>query len=195
MMAPSRNCIYRSGAKRQRNLTMQSLVRIFVWSLGAMAMLIGTPEMASADPLDTASLTDLRQLYKQLIDAENAHDIKAVAPFVWDSPSALFVAKTSDPSHGNWAGFWGKDVVLAHFGALYRGTFHMAPDYSQERIVGLTKDVAETYAPLQISVSYAGQNPVPKPFLMIVEWIKTPQGWRMATDIALPVPPAPAKHS
>ncbi len=64
-----------------------------------------------------------------------------------------------------------------------------------KRIVGLTKDVAETYIPLQISVSYAGQSPVPKPFLMIVEWIRTPQGWRMATDIALPVPPAPPKHT
>jgi hypothetical protein len=174
---------------------MQSLVRIFIGSLGVIAVLVGTGPMTSADPLNATSLTDLRRLYKRLIDAENAHDIKAVAPFVWDSPSTLFVAKTSDPSQGNWAGFWGKNVVMAHFGALYKGTFHMAPDYAQERIVGLTRDVAETYVPLQISVSYAGQNPVPKPFLMIVEWIKTPQGWRMATDIALPVPPAPAKHS
>jgi hypothetical protein len=37
-------------------------------------------------------------------------------------------------------------------------------------------------------VAYAGQNPVPKPFLMILNWIKTPHGWRMATDIALPIP-------
>ncbi len=71
----------------------------------------------------------------------------------------------------------------------------MEPDYPHEKIVGLTRDVAETYVPLQISVSYAGQNPVPKPFLMIVDWVSTPRGWRMATDIALPVPPVPAKHS
>ncbi len=174
---------------------MLSIVRNLVVTLGAAAMLCGAAATASADPLDTASLTELRQLYKKLINAENAHDVKAVAPFVWDSPSTLFVAKTSDPSQGNWAGFWGKDVVLEHFGALYKGTFHMAPDYAQERIVGLTKDVAETYVPLKISVSYAGQTPVPKPFLMIVEWIKTPQGWRMATDVALPVPPAPPKRS
>ncbi len=32
----------------------------------------------NADPLNAASLADLKQLYKKLIDAENAHDIAAV---------------------------------------------------------------------------------------------------------------------
>jgi hypothetical protein len=183
------------SSKPGGKLMMQSLVRFCVGSLGVVAMLVGTRGVTSADPLNATSLNELRHLYKQLIDAENAHDVKAVAPFVWDSSSTLFVAKTENPAQGNWAGFWGKDVVLEHFSALYAGTFHMAPDYAQERVVGLTREVAETYVPLQISVSYAGQNPVPKAFLMIVEWIKTPHGWRMATDIALPVPPAPPKRS
>jgi hypothetical protein len=60
------------------------------------------------------------------------------------------------------------------------------------KTVGLTVDVAETYAPLNISVAYAGQTPVPKPFLMIVTWVRTPDGWKMATDVALPIPPPPA---
>jgi hypothetical protein len=34
-------------------------------------------------------------------------------------------------------------------------------------------------------------TPVPKPFLMIIDWVRTPEGWRTATDIALPIPPAP----
>ena len=73
---------------------------------------------------------------------------------------------------------------------VYQGPFVMAPDYSRVKTVGLTADVAETYAPLNITVAYAGQVPVPKPFLMILEWVRTPEGWRMATDIALPIPPA-----
>jgi hypothetical protein len=40
------------------------------------------------------------------------------------------------------------------------------------------------------TVAYAGQTPVPRPFLMILNWIRTTDGWRMATDIALPIPPA-----
>jgi hypothetical protein len=59
--------------------------------------------------------------------------------------------------------------------------------------VGLTKDVAVTYAPLNITVAYGGQTPAPKPFLMIVNWVHTVAGWKMATDIALPIPPPPLR--
>lgn len=146
---------------------------------------------AFVDPLDGATLDSLKTLYKQLIDAENRHDLAAVKPLVWVSPATLFVAKTATPEEGNWAGFWGADVVIQHLGDLYKaGPFTIEPDYAREKVVGLTHDVAETYAPVKITVAYAGQTPVPKPFLMILEWIRTSDGWRMATDIALPVPPA-----
>jgi len=40
----------------------------------------------------------------------------------------------------------------------------------------------------QGGLAYAGQAPVPRPFLMILEWVRMAQGWKMATDIALPIP-------
>ena len=135
---------------------------------------------------------ELRETYKHLIDAENAHDIDAVARFVWDSPSALFVAKTKTAAEGIWAGFWGKDVVVGHLSELYHGTFIMDPDYGREKVTLLSRDVAQTYVPLNISVDYSGQSGTPKPFLMIVEWIRVKGTWKMATDIALPIPPPPA---
>jgi hypothetical protein len=153
------------------------------------ALQAGSP---SSTPLTEATMTELRGLYKQLIDAENRHDIAAVRSFVWVSPNTLFVAKTAKAAEGNWAGFWGTEVVLSHLDDLYKaGPFTIEPDYGKENVVGLSRDVAETYAPVSITVAYAGQTPVPKPFLMILEWVRTPQGWRMATDIALPIPPAP----
>ena len=144
-----------------------------------LALLIGAPLKPPPE---------LRALYRQLIDAENAHDLGAVRQLVWDSPSTLFVAKTATAAEGNWAGFWGTDVVMQHFGDLYSGPFHIEPDYTKEKVVALTSDVAETYCPVKITVAYGGQTPVPKPFLMILEWIKTDGGWKMATDIALPIP-------
>lgn len=135
---------------------------------------------------------ELRATYKRLIDAENAHDIEAVKRFLWKSPSALFVAKTKTAAEGNWAGFWGTETVADHINELFQGTFVMAPDYSREKVVLLSQDVAQTYVPLEISVGYAGQSGTPKPFLMIVEWVRVRGEWKMATDIALPIPPAPA---
>ena len=57
---------------------------------------------------------------------------------------------------------------------------------------GLTRDMAETYAPMTITVSYTGQDGTPKPFLMIINWIKVGKDWKVASEIILPVPPAPA---
>ena len=150
-----------------------------------------TPSEA-VEPLDAATLIKIRTRYRHLIEAENRHDLAEVRRMVWDSPSTLFVAKTATLEEGNWAGFWGTDVVLQHLADLYgAGAFRIDPDYDKEKVVGLTHDVAETYAPVQITVAYAGQTPVPRPFLMILNWIRTPQGWRMASDIALPIPIPP----
>jgi hypothetical protein len=150
---------------------------------------------AQAKAPDGGVIKEIDSLYRALIDAENRHDLAAVRTMVWQSPDTLFVAKTATPAEGNWAGFWGTEVVLQHFHDLYEGVFLMEPDYSRVKTVTLTKDVAETYAPLRVSVGYAGQTPVPKPFLMIVTWIHTTNGWKMATDIALPIPPSPMATS
>jgi hypothetical protein len=147
------------------------------------------------EPLNADTVDRLKGLYKQLIDAENRHELAAVRPLLWNSPSTLFVAKTATASEGNWAGFWGTEVVMQHFQDLYQGPFRIDPDYSKEKIVGLTSDVAEIYVPVRITVAYAGQTPVPKPFLMILDWIKTPAGWKMATDIALPIPPTTPRQN
>jgi hypothetical protein len=138
------------------------------------------PPLANAE-LDADTLGEIKRLYRELIDAENHHDIGTVRRLVWVSPSALFVAKTATPAEGNWAGFWGTEVVLQHLDDLYKaGPFRIDPDYDREKVVVLTRDVVQTYVPVSVTVAYAGQTPVPKPFLMILEWVRTPQGcaWR-----------------
>ena len=165
-----------------------------LFAIASVLMIAGSPVMVrDSEAISASTERELRTLYKRLIDAENAHDIAAVSRFIWNSLSALFVAKTKTAAEGNWAGFWGKDAVVAHLGELYQSTFVMVPDYSREKIVQLSREVAETYVSLQISVAYAGQPGTPKPFLMIVEWIRVGGEWKMATDIALPIPPTSAK--
>jgi hypothetical protein len=147
---------------------------------------------AKTSSISPAMQSQIRELYRTLIEAENSHDIEKVRAMVWDSPEALFVAKTKTVAEGNWAGFWGKEVVVAHLQDLFAGTFRIDPDYSKEKIALLAPTVAQTYVPVNISVAYAGQSGTPKPFLMIIEWVRLPSGdWKMATDIALPIPPPP----
>jgi hypothetical protein len=177
---------------------MNRKIPTFAASVAFSASVLGLsiPPVQSADAGHDAAKAEaeIRTLYKQLIDNENAHDIAAVRRMVWKSASALFVAKTKTPAEGNWAGFWGIDTVVDHINDLFQsGTFVMTPDYDHEKIVQLSRDVMETYVPITISVAYAGQTGTPKPFLMIVEWVKDRGEWKMATDIALPIPPAPAQ--
>jgi len=163
--------------------------------LAAMCLSLSVIQVASGaqDRADTTAVLDAH--YRALIDAENRHDIDAVRSFIWQSPNTLFVAKTATPAEGGWAGFWGTDTVLEHFRELYRGRFVMRPDYVRVKTVEITSDVAETYAPLTIAVSYGGQTGLPKPFLMIVTWVRTPEGWKMASDIALPIPDTATRGS
>jgi hypothetical protein len=173
-----------------KSLGALSLIAILT-SPQSVAVAEDTMPVTHDNSLSARDLEELKTLYKRLIDAENRHDISAVRAFVWDSPGALFVAKTATAEEGNWAGFWGTDVVLQHLDDLYKaGPFRIDPNYDKEKVVALSRDVAETYVPVDITVAYAGQVPVPKPFLMILEWVRTRDGWRMATDIALPIPPA-----
>jgi hypothetical protein len=152
-------------------------------ALGCLVLL--RPSVASAQ---TNNEQEVKRIYKQLIDAENKHDLPAVRALVWNSASTLFVAKAPV----GWRGYWGIDDVLQHLHDMYQQSFRIDPLYEEEKVVFITSNIAETYAPVMITVAYAGQNPVPRPFVMVLLLIKTPNGWKMTTDIPIPIPPEPA---
>ena len=179
-----------------------NLRRIFRTFVASM-ILVGTippgaygrthPPKKSESKARPATEEQVLAMNKRLVEAENSKDFGSVKGMVWNSPSALFVAKTATVAEGNWAGFWGHDVVVEHLHeVIYGGPFRIDPDYSKSKAVLLSSEVAETYVPVQITVGYAGQQAVPKPFLILIDWVKTSSGWKMASDIAIPVPPPPA---
>jgi hypothetical protein len=113
--------------------------------------------MQMAAPAETPE-AEIKRLYKNLIDAENKHDLPVVRTMVWDSASTLFVAKAPV----GWHGYWGIGDVMQHLHDMYQGSFRIDPIYEEEKVVFLKPDIAETYAPAKITVAYGGQNPVPK---------------------------------
>jgi hypothetical protein len=145
------------------------------------------------DPLTPPTLATIKSQFSKVMELANRHDIKALHGMFWQSPSALLVAKSAIPSEGNWAGYWGNEAIdqkLHDIAAA--GPAILQPDLSKLKVVGLTHDVAQSYAPVTITVSYAGQDGTPKPFLIIMDWMKVGQDWKVASEIILPVPPAPA---
>jgi hypothetical protein len=164
----------------------------------AIALTVSAGSLAAApaaykEPLDAQTLDTIRSDFRTLMELANRHDFQALHEMFWQSPSALLVAKNAIPSEGNWAGFWGNEAIdqkLHDIGTS--GPVVLEPDYSKLKVVGLTQDIAESYVPMNITVSYAGQDGTPKPFLMIINWIKVGTDWKVASEIILPVPPAPA---
>jgi hypothetical protein len=148
------------------------------------------------DPLDASTLERISSQFSKIIELANQHDLKSLHEMFWQSPSALLVAKSAIPSEGNWAGFWGNDAIDQKLHDIATsGPVVLQPDYSKLKVVGLTHDLAESYAPMNITVSYAGQDGEPRPFLMIIDWIKVGKNWKVAAEIILPVPPvSAAKH-
>jgi hypothetical protein len=145
------------------------------------------------DPLDAQTLSLIESQFGKLMDSANRHDLETLHNMFWQSPSALLVAKGANASEGNWAGFWGNDAVDKKLRAIAgSGPVVLTPDFSKLKVVGLTADLAESYAPMNITVSYAGQDGTPKPFLMIIDWLKVANDWKVASEIILPVPPTPA---
>jgi hypothetical protein len=176
----------------QRMLNMQKVLFAFVLAALSAATSSAAP-IAPSDPLDASTLATIKSRFSQLIDMANRHDVAAIHGMFWQSPSALLVAKSAVPSEGNWAGFWGNDAIDQKLHDIAAsGPVALAPDLSKLRVVGLTRELAESYVPVTITVSYAGQDGTPRPFLMIVDWLKVGKDWMIASEIILPVPPATA---
>jgi hypothetical protein len=165
-------------------------------ALTATALSAGAVAAAAAvraEPLDAATLVTIKSKFGRLMKLANNHDFKALHDMFWQSPSTLLVAKSAIPSEGNWAGFWGNEAIdqkVHDIGSS--GPVVLEPDYSKLKVVGLTRDVAESYVPMNITVSYAGQDGTARPFLMIINWLRVGKDWKIASEIILPVPPAPA---
>jgi len=163
----------------------------------AAAVLAAQPVAASdhQDPLSPQTLASIRVRFSKVMSLANRHDIKGLHAMFWQSPSALLVAKSAIPAEGNWAGYWGNEAIdqkLHDIAAA--GPAILQPDLAKLKVVGITRDVAQSYDPVTITVSYAGQDGKPKPFLVIMTWKRVGVDWKVASEVLLPVPPTPAAN-
>ena len=143
---------------------------------------------AGKGPLAPHDISDVENAFKSLINAENAKDSVTVDRMIWNSPSTLLVDKLEKVRQGEWPGTWGYEAVRQRLHGVIAAKFLILPDYPKLKVVSLTTLSSEAYAPVEITTAEQGQQSKTYPVLMIVDWIKTPQGWRMASNIAIPFP-------
>jgi hypothetical protein len=169
---------------------MKKLPAFVVTLVTALGIHLTAASAAEKTADGTLDLGIVESRFDTLIDLANKHDIDGIHAMFWQSSSALLVAKSAIASEGEWAGFWGNDVIDQKLRDIANsGPVVLTPDLSKLKVVSLSSDIAESYAPLEITVSYAGQDGTPKPFLMIMTWKKISSDWKIASEILLPVPP------
>lgn len=126
---------------------------------------------------------EIRAVFDRFVAAQNAHDVAAVGDVLWDSPSFLWITRGTP--------VWGRDAALKRFEALYQGTWKLAPDSANLKIVLQTENAAQLYVPVTFNIGPAGQSAPDAPFLMNQTLVKTAAGWRIASILPIPVPPPP----
>jgi Domain of unknown function (DUF4440) len=123
---------------------------------------------------------DARAVLERFVAAQNAHDATAVEAMLWDSPDFLWVTRGT--------AIWGRAAAMERFGALYQGTWHLAPDMSQFRTAALGGTAAQLFVPVLFSIGAPGQSAQPTRFLMNQTLLHVGDGWQIASILPIPAP-------
>lgn len=139
----------------------------------AVAVLVAHPVLASPED-------DVRAQFDRFVAAQNAHDIKAVADLLLDSPNFLWITRGT--------AIWGREAALKRFETLYQGVWMLDPRKDELKVVMLHDDLAELHVPIMFTIGPAGQPAQPARFLMNQLIIRTPSGWKTANILPIPAP-------
>jgi hypothetical protein len=163
------------------------LTRHTIAALLATVLLAATSARAqSAAPAQGFTDADrqaVRQVFLQQAAAATAHDIVAFERVLVSAPAGqpdpvAMVARAYQ--------FWGKPALVEHFKETFKGVWKFEPDAEHIRILALNADVAELYAPTQITLGTTPALAKTLPFLVYEVAVRTPAGWRIAAIVPVP---------
>jgi ketosteroid isomerase-like protein len=150
--------------------------------IAAVAGLSSSTPAAAADT-SAADIQEVRALFLRQAAGATAKDINEMdaviaKPQPGQPDTVSFVARSYRYS--------GRDEVMAHFRKIFTGTWRFEPDESAIRVTLMGSDVAQIYAPTRVTAGAAGQPATTSQFYMSELAIRTPEGWRIASFVAVP---------
>ena len=138
---------------------------------------------ATLNPFDEQDSQEVKAVFLQQAAAASAHDIVAFERVFVSTPPGqpdpvTFVARAYQ--------FWGKTALIEHFNETFKGVWKFDPDVDRVRVVPLTPDTAEIYAPTQVTFGTSSQTAKTAPFLIYEVAVRTSEGWRIAAIVPVP---------
>ncbi|MDB5787996.1 nuclear transport factor 2 family protein [Caballeronia mineralivorans] len=153
-----------------------------------IAVVILATANATAHAAATHRFTDkdrqeVKDVFLRQAAAATAHDIMAFERVLASTPAGqsdpiAFVARAYQ--------FWGKPALIEHFKETFKGVWKFEPNVESIKIVPLTADVAELYAPTQITLGASEASAKTAPFLVYEVAVRTSEGWRIASIVPVP---------
>jgi uncharacterized protein (TIGR02246 family) len=144
------------------------------------SMVLVVVVLTSVSVVKAAPEDEVRAVIDRYVDAQNAHDLGAVAELLWDSPQFLWITRG--------APIWGRQPALTRFEALYQGTWRLEPALSDLRIMLVADGVAQIYVPIMFTIGPPGEQGQKTRFLVNQVLVKTPTGWKVASILPIPAP-------
>jgi ketosteroid isomerase-like protein len=130
-------------------------------------------------PALAASEDEVRATFERYVAAHNAHDEKALAALLLDSPDFLWITRGT--------AVWGHDPAMKRFAGLFQGTWQLAPDPSGLKVTIIGEGVAQVFVPIVFTIGNAGQPAQTTTFLMNQILRKTADGWKVSSVLPIPV--------
>jgi ketosteroid isomerase-like protein len=149
-------------------------------SLAAVICLVLLLGSMARHPALAASEDEVRATFERYVAAHNAHDEKALAALLLDSPDFLWITRGT--------AVWGHDPAMKRFAGLFQGTWQLAPDPSGLKVTIIGEGVAQVFVPIVFTIGNAGQPAQTTTFLMNQVLRKTADGWKVSSVLPIPVP-------
>ena len=157
----------------------------------ALVVANATAQAAATHHFTDRDKQEVQDVFLRQAAAATAHDIVAFGNVLADAPAGqpdpvIFVAHAYE--------FWGKPALIEHFKETFKGVWKFEPDQEHIKIVPLTADVAQVYAPTQITLGASEATAKTVPFLVYEVAVRTSKGWRIASIVPVAAPtPTPAQ--
>ncbi|APR39159.1 nuclear transport factor 2 family protein [Paraburkholderia sp. SOS3] len=149
----------------------------------AAASLVSLAHAETPHRFTDADRQAVEAVFIRQAQAATAHDINAFEGVLVSAPAGepdpiVLLARSYQ--------FWGKPALIEHFKKTFEGVWKFEPDTAKIRIVPLTADVAQLYAPTRVTVGASEATAKTASFLVYETAVRTADGWRIASIVPVP---------
>jgi uncharacterized protein (TIGR02246 family) len=148
------------------------LITVLLTSLLAIGCIIAYAFPAAADQQKTALEAQILTVYREFLNAQNAHDLERIGSFFVEGPDFLWVSDGRS--------VWGREATLARMGSFQKApVWKVHPELDQASVVQLGPETAMLHFPLELEIGQRA-NPDRLGFLVSALFVRNELDWRIA---------------